>query len=249
MDAAQAAPQAPRTLVKKLAEVMALVDRVPKSGRNNFHNYDYATEADIASAVRQGMAERHLMLVPSVQKTDWEKVPSEKGGKDQRLCTLTVEFRMMDGESGEAIAFTVIGQGQDSGDKATYKAMTGAEKYALLKLFLIPTGDDPEKDTQERKPQPQPQQRGQSRTQQVKEQVAAKAQSAPEPLTVKFGTYRDRPAHELTVLELTAAVSEGRAALEKDPNAKWAPKARANVAALQRALDLRMNTQASGAQP
>jgi hypothetical protein len=40
----------------------------------------------------------------------------------------------------------VAGQGLDSGDKAPYKAMTGALKYALLQSFLLATGDDPEAD-------------------------------------------------------------------------------------------------------
>jgi hypothetical protein len=38
----------------------------------------------------------------------------------------------------------VAGQGLDVGDKAPYKAMTGALKYALLQSFLLATGDDPE---------------------------------------------------------------------------------------------------------
>src|SRR5262249_31856915 len=36
------------------------------------------------------------------------------------------------------------GEGLDGGDKAPYKAMTGALKYALLQSFLLATGDDPE---------------------------------------------------------------------------------------------------------
>ena len=35
----------------------------------------------------------------------------------------------------------------DNGDKATFKALTGALKYALVQLCLIPTGDDVEKDS------------------------------------------------------------------------------------------------------
>ena len=38
----------------------------------------------------------------------------------------------------------VAGEGADVGDKAPYKAMTGALKYALLQSFLLSTGDDPE---------------------------------------------------------------------------------------------------------
>lgn len=123
---------------------MGEVERVPKSGRNNFHGYDYATEADIASAVRAGMAKRGVMLIPSVEKTDWTKVPTKSG--EMRLCTLTVRFTLYDGDSGEELSYVVLGEGSDTGDKASYKALTGAEKYALLKIFLIPTGDDPEKD-------------------------------------------------------------------------------------------------------
>lgn len=133
------------SLIRKLAEVMGTVGHVPKSGRNTFHNYDYATEADIVAAVRTGMSERALMLIPNVQKTEWTVVDRAKGGKD-RLCTLTVRYTLHDGDSGETLEFDVVGEGQDAGDKATYKAFTGATKYALLKLFLIPTGDDPERD-------------------------------------------------------------------------------------------------------
>ena len=35
---------------------------------------------------------------------------------------------------------------EDAGDKGIYKAIAGAQKYALMKVFMIPTGDDPEAD-------------------------------------------------------------------------------------------------------
>ena len=38
------------------------------------------------------------------------------------------------------------GSGQDAGDKGIFKAISGAQKYALMKAFMIPTGDDPEQD-------------------------------------------------------------------------------------------------------
>jgi hypothetical protein len=140
-----------QNLIQKLAGVMADVKHVPKNGRNSFHNYNYATEADIADAVRDGMAQRGVMLIPSVERCDWRTVKGKNG--DQSIATLTVKFRATDGK--DSIDFTVMGEGQDSGDKATYKAMTGATKYALLKLFLIPTGDDPERDEEEEKPKRQ----------------------------------------------------------------------------------------------
>jgi hypothetical protein len=137
-----------RSLVRKMAEVMGEVDRVRKNGRNAFHNYDYATEADIVEAVREGLSKRAVMMLPSIVKTEWTQVQRAKGGTE-RLCTLTVRFTFHDGDSGEEMAIEVLGEGQDAGDKATYKAFTGATKYALLKTFLIPTGDDPEADEDE----------------------------------------------------------------------------------------------------
>lgn len=142
----------PKSLVSKLAEVMGEIERIPKSGRNAFHGYDYATEADIVSAVRAGMSARGVMLLPSVDKTEWREVPGKSGPK--KIVTLTVRFTLHDGESGEKLEFTTLGEGEDQGDKATYKALTGAVKYALLKLFLIPTGDDPEQEAPPAKHQP-----------------------------------------------------------------------------------------------
>lgn len=46
----------------------------------------------------------------------------------------------------EFIETTVYGDGVDTGDKAPGKAMTYADKYALMKAYKLSTGDDPDKD-------------------------------------------------------------------------------------------------------
>lgn len=131
------------SLVRKLANVMGAIERVPKTGLNKFHNYSYATESDITAAVRAAMSEQGVMMVPTLEKMEWAEVTTSKGGKE-RLCTASYLFTILDADSDAKIEFRNISQGQDAGDKAAYKAATGAVKYALLKLFLIPTGDDPE---------------------------------------------------------------------------------------------------------
>jgi hypothetical protein len=55
-------------------------------------------------------------------------------------------FSLLDGESGERLDFPWVGAGTDKGDKGIYKALTGGAKYFLLKMFLIATGDDPERE-------------------------------------------------------------------------------------------------------
>ncbi len=140
-------------MITKLSEVMGAVDWVPKDGKNSFHGYNYSTEAAIVAAVRKEMASRSLLLVPTVKSVEWSSATTNSG-KAEKLCTLMVTFTVHDGENGTTLAFDVLGQGQDSGDKASYKAMTGATKYALLKLFLIPTGHDPEDEPAQKAPPP-----------------------------------------------------------------------------------------------
>ncbi|PZM62577.1 ERF family protein [Paenibacillus dendritiformis] len=134
------------SLVKKLTEVMQEVKYIQKTGFNKFHNYKYATEADVNEKVREELANRGVVLIPNMKSHEIREHTTAKGNREY-IVTVGVEFTFMDGESGETIAFTVFGQGQDPGDKATYKAFTGAQKYALMKAFMIPTGDDPEGDT------------------------------------------------------------------------------------------------------
>lgn len=121
---------------------MALVERVPKNGHNDHFNYDFATESDITAAVRMEMARRQLMIFPDAIEAK-EMAIGEKG---RRVFTQKTRFTIEDGESGESRSFCLYSQGVDGEDKGPYKATTGGVKYALLKLFLIATGDDPERD-------------------------------------------------------------------------------------------------------
>jgi hypothetical protein len=132
----------PKSLVCKLAAVMDAISSVPKRGHNKFHDYKYATEADIVEAIRGELSKRHIILVPGITGRTRVKV----GDKGSVLTHLDMTFTFMDGETGEQIERPWLGAGTDKEDKGAYKAMTGGEKYFLLKTFLIPTGDDPEQE-------------------------------------------------------------------------------------------------------
>lgn len=137
-----APPPPVRSLIRKLSEVMAAVERVPKRGHNDHFNYDFAREADLVEVVRAELAKRQVMIFPDVEKCETREVPGNKG--PLFITRMEVNFTVEDGESGEQRIFKAIGEGEDNHDKGCYKAITGALKYALMKLFLIPTGDDPE---------------------------------------------------------------------------------------------------------
>jgi ERF superfamily len=135
-----------KTLIKKLSEVMKQVKYIEKKGFNKFHQYKYATESDVAEKVREVLAENNVMMIPSLVSHSTREHTNAKG-KTEYIVTVDMEFNFYDGDSGETIVFKMSGEGQDAGDKAIYKAVTGAQKYALMKVFMIPTGDDPEADT------------------------------------------------------------------------------------------------------
>jgi hypothetical protein len=134
-----------RPLAKKLATVLSEVHRVPKNGRNDFHGYDYVTESDLVDHIRDKLAEQGVAIFPSVRDHHVAEMQDARN-RTVYLTTVTLDVTLMDGESGDVMTTTWIGQGLDNGDKGYYKAYTGAVKYFLLKTFLISTGDDPERD-------------------------------------------------------------------------------------------------------
>ncbi|MBT2215871.1 ERF family protein [Virgibacillus dakarensis] len=134
-----------KTLVKKLVKVMKEVQYIEKRGFNKFNNYKYATESDVAEKVREVLAEQNVIMLPDVTEHTTREHVNRKGNTEY-IATVKVKFTFIDGDSGEELSIHSAGEGQDAGDKAVYKAITGAQKYALMKAFMIPTGDDPEAD-------------------------------------------------------------------------------------------------------
>lgn len=125
-----------------LHAVMSEVGYVQKTGKNAFHGYKYAGEADLLEKLRPAMLNHGLLLIPSV--TDISPI-DEHGNTTVRL-----EYTLVH-KDGDVWPHPIgaVGTGNDRnkngvGDKGTYKAITGANKYLLFKLFQIETGDDPE---------------------------------------------------------------------------------------------------------
>jgi len=132
-------------LFKSISEVMAVVDRIPKNGFNDFHKYHFATEADVSDALRKELASRDVAVFVSNRIVGVKEWLTPRG-KPTLLTNVECEVTFACGKSGATFSVTATGTGDDPSDKGTYKAITGAVKYALLKTFLVPTGDDPEND-------------------------------------------------------------------------------------------------------
>lgn len=138
---------APKSLVTKLAEACNTVGGVAKKGRNEHQRYDYVKAADVAKAIRRELFKRNILLLADEKEVTQVDIQTISGNA-MRQVTLKVEYRLHDGDSGQILTMTAFGVAMDSGDKAIWKAKTGAQKYFLRGLGLIPDEkDDPEADT------------------------------------------------------------------------------------------------------
>lgn len=152
-----------KQILNKLFLIMNEVEHMEKDGKNTFQNYNYLSETQVTMKMKELLTKHKVVFFQSSEITGTIEGKTAKG-VDQILTNILVRFTFYDVESGESIEGTEAGQGQDSGDKGVYKAITGAIKYIFMKNFLIPTGDDPENEqktaqhsgTQSRSPAAQP---------------------------------------------------------------------------------------------
>lgn len=140
-----------RSLHRKLAEIYAAVDRIPKSGTAPvaMGGFKFVQVGDVADAIRKELAARSITMLPEVAEQISEHVEQTKAGGSMFFQTWRFTWRFSDGESGESCTIQSVGEGSDTHDKGAPKAQTAAMKYALLMAFLVPTGDDPERDAHE----------------------------------------------------------------------------------------------------
>jgi len=138
---ATAAPPKATSLAAKLVAIMDEVGPIEKTGWNSFHRYKYLKEEDIINAVRPLLTKHGVAIIPNVLEEHVSDRTTAKGATEL-LCRLKVEFTFVDIESQQQISVVTSGHGADAGDKAAYKAMTGALKYALRQVFMISEGGE-----------------------------------------------------------------------------------------------------------
>lgn len=117
-----------------------------KDKTNKFDNYKYFSEAQYKLLFTELFSKCGLELkYEETENTNFPGTEKMPFGKHVKL-----EFMLTDTETGFFETSTVSGEGMDKGDKAGYKAYTGALKYYLANTFMVATGDDPEKDEEKK---------------------------------------------------------------------------------------------------
>lgn len=118
------------------------------------NKYKAVGEADVLRAVKPLEAKYQVYSYPVsrtiIESGTVESVTYKGEVKKNLFERIEVVYRFVNIENpSEYIDITSYGDGIDSQDKSVGKAMTYADKYALLKAYKIVTGDDPDQNASE----------------------------------------------------------------------------------------------------
>ena len=182
-------------IYESIAAVMNDIGAVGKNSKNTSQGFMFRGIDAVMNALAPALIKNKVFIVPEILEQNREErtsVKKDNYGNEKTsyliysICKIKYTFYAEDGSS---ISATVIGEGMDSGDKATNKAMSIAFKYAAFQVFCIPTEelmDDPDKECHEVKPK-------QNKASKPKEpEKAAEPQKEPTITHLQVGTIKQK---------------------------------------------------------
>ena len=135
-------------IYQTINKIMEEVPAIGKNKKNAKQGYSFRGIDDVMNKLQPLFAKYKLFIVPELLEQNREERKTSTGGSLlYSICKMKYIFYAEDGSNVEAV---VVGEGMDSGDKASNKAMAVALKYALFQVFCIPTEEmkDPDKEKQ-----------------------------------------------------------------------------------------------------
>ena len=141
-------------IYQSITNAMADIEPIAKGRRNEKQNFNFRGIDEIMNELQPVLKRHGLFVVPCVKEVQRQEIQSKSGGT-LLYSIVTMEYTMYAAD-GTFIKGATVGEGMDSGDKASNKAMAVALKYFLLQTFCIPTDDakDPDADSHDVAPRP-----------------------------------------------------------------------------------------------
>ena len=136
-------------IYQAITDIMSEGYAITKDKRNAQQGFQYRGIDDVLNTFQPLLAKHHVFVVPEVLDQQRQERTTGKGGS--LLYSLLRMRYTFYAEDGSSVSAVVVGEGMDSGDKASNKAMSVAIKYAMFQVFCIPTEEmqDPDADTPE----------------------------------------------------------------------------------------------------
>ena len=127
-----------------LNAIMGEIGHIGKEKRNEQQGFMFRGIDQVMNVLKPLLAKHGVCIVPEVIDRQREERVTEKAYNGQvkrstliySILTVKHHFTALDGSE---VVSTTIGEGMDSGDKASNKAMAIAFKYACFQVFCIPT--------------------------------------------------------------------------------------------------------------
>jgi len=131
---------------EKIIAILTDSEAISKDRRNQQQGFNFRGIDDVYNALHPLLAKHGVFSTTEVIVERTEERQTKSGGNlIYRILTVKFTFYAADGSHVESV---IIGEGMDSGDKASNKAMAIAHKYALLQLLAIPTEDAKDPDAE-----------------------------------------------------------------------------------------------------
>lgn len=131
-------------IFEKMINIMQQIGSIGKDTKNTMQGFMFRGIDDVYNSLHKIMGKEGVFTTSKILDRSREERQSKSGG----ILTFTVlriayTFHASDGSS---VTTESEGEAMDSGDKSTGKAMSIADKYALLQAFKIPTKEDKDPD-------------------------------------------------------------------------------------------------------
>lgn len=137
---------ADKKIYQAIAGVMADVGAIGKDSVNEQQRFKYRGIDAVMNALQPAFIKHGIFVYPEILEHTREERQNAKGTNlIYSVIKVAYHFTAMDGSD---VVVTVIGEGMDTGDKATNKALSIAFKYACFQLFCIPTEEMKDQDAE-----------------------------------------------------------------------------------------------------
>lgn len=134
-------------IFEAINKVIADCPAIGKNQKNQQQGFMYRGVDMVMNTFQPLFAKHGIFVVPEVLESTREERQTARGGNlIYSVLKVRYTFYAADGSSVSAV---VQGEGMDSADKSSNKAMSVAFKYALFQVFCIPTEEmvDPDSET------------------------------------------------------------------------------------------------------
>lgn len=130
-----------------LSAIMADCPAIGKNQKNPQQGFMYRGVDMVMNVLQPLMIKHKVFAVPEVLESERQERETKTGSK-LIYTVLKVRYTFY-AEDGSSVSAVVQGEGMDSADKSSNKAMSVAFKYACFQVLCIPTEEmkDPDADT------------------------------------------------------------------------------------------------------